>query len=175
PTPRHPPVQRPNPDYSYSAVVGVPETGSGGPGHSSRGLLSRVQEGLDEVSFPEQPLLGQGRLASKDLVQQGRIAGPRSRRRGPPGAGRQGLLPHATFRLIMAEQVADVVRQDGQQVQAVLLALVAGLDELRILPRRRIDEPAPAGGVGVGRGGVAGCQGGRLGTGGGGGDVASLE
>jgi hypothetical protein len=60
--------------------------------------------------------------------------------------------------VIVAEQVADLVSEHGQQVHAVLLALVAGRGELGVVPRRRIDEPAPAGGIVVQPNGVAGGE-----------------
>src|SRR5262249_3424163 len=45
---------------------------------------------------------------------------------------------------------------DGEQVHVVLLTLVAGGGELGVAARRRIDEPAPAGGVVVEVDGIAG-------------------
>jgi hypothetical protein len=48
--------------------------------------------------------------------------------------------------MVVAEQVADLMSQHGEH-HAVLLALVAGRVEFAVVPRRRIDEPAPAGGV----------------------------
>ncbi len=56
--------------------------------------------------------------------------------------------------MVEAEEVADLVIQNRVQIHAILFALVAGDEELAVVPRRPIDEPAPAGGVGVEVGGV---------------------
>ena len=60
--------------------------------------------------------------------------------------------------MIVAKNVPDLVGQHGEQVHAVLLALIAGRGELGIVPRRQIDEPAPAGGVVVERDDVDGGE-----------------
>jgi hypothetical protein len=64
-----------------------------------------------------------------------------------PGAGGQGIDHHASVFMLVAEQMAHFVLQGSQQVHSVLLALVAGRDELGIVMGRRIDESARAGGV----------------------------
>jgi hypothetical protein len=46
--------------------------------------------------------------------------------------------------------MADLVCEEGELIHAILLALVAGRRELAVLPRRRLDKPAPAGGDEVG-------------------------
>jgi hypothetical protein len=58
--------------------------------------------------------------------------------------------------VIVAEQVTQLVLQNHEQVHAVLLALVPTCRKLRIVPERRIDKPATAGGIGVEVEGVAG-------------------
>ena len=54
---------------------------------------------------------------------------------------------HPVLVMRKAQRTAQFVHDDGQQVDAVLLALVAAQNELGVVPRRRIDEPARAGGV----------------------------
>src|SRR5262249_3321497 len=73
-------------------------------------------------------------------------------------AGRKRVAHHAPIRVIVAEQVADLVLKHGEQIDATLLALVAGRGELRIVPRRLVHEPAPAGGVVVEPDAVAGSS-----------------
>jgi hypothetical protein len=54
-----------------------------------------------------------------------------------------------------ADEVADLVSEDGEQVDAVLLVQVAGGGERAIVPRRGIEEPASGGGLGAEVDGVA--------------------
>src|SRR5262249_59303724 len=70
------------------------------------------------------------------------------RRRRLTDAGRQRVRHQAVVGVIVAEQMPQLVLPDREQVQAVLLALVAGNGERAVVARRRI-EPAPAGGVDV--------------------------
>ena len=64
-----------------------------------------------------------------------------------PHAGRQQIEHHACHLMRSPEHVPEFVHDRGEQVHAILLALVAARGVLGIVPWRRIDEPAPAGGV----------------------------
>ena len=61
-----------------------------------------------------------------------------------------------------AEEDVQAAREYREQIHAVLLALVTGGGELGIVPRRRIDEPTPAGGVVVEPDGAAGGEAGPV-------------
>src|SRR5262249_49867621 len=76
----------------------------------------------------------------KDLIEY--------RRRCLTDAGRQRVRQQAVVGVIVAEQMPQLVLQDGEQIHVVPLTLVAGRGELDVVTRRRI-EPAPAGGVDV--------------------------
>lgn len=101
-------------------------------------------------------------LSREYQVQQCRILhGPLTGRRFPR-AGGQGVRHHASFLVVEAKDVPDLVLEHRKQVHAILLALIAGRGEFGIVPRRRIDEPAPARGVvievdGVASGEAEGC------------------
>ena len=88
----------------------------------------------------------QGGLVSREChVPKRRILlAPLTGRRFSRALG-QCVLHHAGFLMMEAEQVAQLVFEDGEQVHAFLFALVAGRSEF--LARRRIGEPAPDGGV----------------------------
>ena len=47
--------------------------------------------------------------------------------------------------VVVTQDVAHLVHQRGQQVHVTALALVAGHEELGVVVRRGVDEPAPAG------------------------------
>src|SRR5262249_25934329 len=65
----------------------------------------------------------------------------------PSCASGQGLGHQAVDVMVVAAEVAGRVHQHGQQVHPALLALVAGRGKLAVVPRCRINEPAPARGV----------------------------
>jgi hypothetical protein len=65
-----------------------------------------------------------------------------------PRAGGQRLGHQAVSFMPLAEHVTQLVSEDGERIHAVLLALVAGSGELRMIPACRMDEPAPAGDAG---------------------------
>src|SRR5262249_1912354 len=75
-------------------------------------------------------------------------------RRTPFSYG-EGLLHGAVMLVLVTEQVTDLVSEHREQVLAVL---VARRGELGVLPRGRIDEPTPAGGVVVQPDGAAGGE-----------------
>jgi hypothetical protein len=71
-----------------------------------------------------------------------------AREEGSPSifANRQGFPHHVVvIGVLEAGQVSQLASEDRQEIHPVLLALVAGQAELGILPRCRVDEPAPAG------------------------------
>src|SRR5262249_5972380 len=61
-------------------------------------------------------------------------------------AGCQGRAHQVRVAMVVAQEVSQLVLQDRQQVDAVLLALVARQAELTVVSGRLIDEPTPAGG-----------------------------
>ena len=67
------------------------------------------------------------------------------RRRCLPNTGRHRVVHQTAVRVLVAEQVAQLVHHDRQQVHAVLLARIAGRSGLGIVPRGLVQEPAPAG------------------------------
>ena len=80
-------------------------------------------------------------VRGEDRIAQGRTTGCGTRARG------QRFGHQSIGLMVVAEQVADLVGEHREQVDAALLALVAGGGELAVAAWRRIDEPAPAGGV----------------------------
>ena len=60
--------------------------------------------------------------------------------------------------MIQLQKVAQFVHHDGEQVHSILLALVARPEELGIVARCCINEPAPAGGIAIERDRVAAGQ-----------------
>ena len=83
------------------------------------------------------------------LYLDGRAMGsetpPQLVRNGAVFAGRQRLGYQAFGYMVVAEEVASLAHDDDEQVHPALLALVAGLGELGVVARRRIEPSAPAG------------------------------
>jgi hypothetical protein len=61
------------------------------------------------------------------------LLAPLANRRFPRADG-QGVVHHAGFPMVEAEQVAQLVFENGEQIHAVRLALVAGGGELGVVP-----------------------------------------
>src|SRR5262249_14893707 len=78
--------------------------------------------------------------------------------RQDPDTGGERVMHYAGCLMLLAQQMAHFVRDGREQVHPVLLALVAGRGKLGIVARRRIDKPAPVGGVVVEPDGVVGCE-----------------
>src|SRR5262245_27187789 len=88
-----------------------------------------------------------GLLDRANLVHRHQPEEDVGRCRRPPRAGGERFLHHARVLVLKAEDMAKLVIQDGKQVHPALLALITGRGKLSIVPRRAIDEPAPAGRV----------------------------
>src|SRR5262245_7519763 len=89
-------------------------------------------------------------LVGEHRIQQSPLVSGMTRRGQSPRAGGRRLGHQAVaVGMLVAELVAQLMHQDRQEVHAALLTLIAGGDELRVIPRRRVDEPAVAGGVPV--------------------------
>ena len=106
----------------------------------ARRELCETKRGL-VVLLPPQRVL----LARESHVHQRRILlAPLTGRRFSHAVG-QGVLHHARCVMIKAEQVAQLVFENGEQILAILLALVAGRSESIPSPAlHRRTNPSPA-------------------------------